>query len=384
MKQETFYSLRAERNLRIVRSRRLQFGNIQMAFPPQRYNQAYNDYAFMDLCITGQVNTLACLMETEERYCFTRVDCIRYRRHLDTAAGAVNRGRVDTPTTSRALLSTNPDWRYKVARWLLRAADDLSISRQTAIIALSYCDRFLIIGSTKDISSHRYQVTAIACLFVASKIFESGKAQISVAKMMSSTQNKFMPTEVLCIERAIVASLGSYLHPPTASTFCLILLSGFINLPVSAVETCLFVIELAACDFFFVSHKQSRLAVASIIVMLEQAGFSIDLIRRMWQTTKLKSSIILLQDSVTMSCVEQLRKIYTHNLDRIIAIDSKSHRNITVTTTDNSTELNRGCREATPSPTINDSGESSSEVPNQQCQMSTDTEKRKRHWCEIT
>jgi hypothetical protein len=32
-----------------------------------------------------------------------------------------------------------------------------------------------------------------------------------------------------------------------------------------------------------------------------------------------------LQDSVTMACVEQLRKIYTHNLDRIIAIDSKSH-----------------------------------------------------------
>jgi hypothetical protein len=352
-----------------------------MAFPPQRYNQAYNDYAFMDLCITGQVNTLACLMEAEERYCFNRVDCIRFRRDLDkSAAAAVNRGRVDG-----ALSSTNPDWRYKVARWLLRAADDLLITRQTAIIALSYCDRF-IIDSTKDISSHRYQVTAVACLFVASKIFESGKTPISIAKMMSYTHNKFMPMEVICIESSIVASLGSYLHPPTASTFCLIFLSGFTNLPISvssAVETCLFMIELAACDFFFVSHKQSRLAVASIIVMLEQAGFSIDLIRRMWQSSNLKSVIALLQDSVTMACLEHLRKIYTHNLDRIIAIDSKSHRNIAVTTTANLTDLNHGCREATPSPTMDESGKSLSQVPNEKCPMSTDTDKRKRHWCEI-
>lgn len=355
-----------------------------MIFPP-RCDQAYNNYAFMDLCITGQVNTLACLMEAEERYCFTRVDCIRFRRDLDkSAAAAVNRGRVDTAI---ALSSNNPDWRYKVARWLLRAADDLSISRQTAIIALSYCDR-LLIGSTKDISCHRYQVTVVACLFVASKIFESGKTPIRIAKMMSYTQNKFDCREVMCIECAIVASLGTYLHPPTASTFCLIFLSGFTNLLISvsyAVEKCLFMIELAACDFFFVPHKQSILAVASIVVMLEQAGFSIDLIHQMWQSTNLKSSISLLslQDSVTMACVEQLRKIYTHNLDRIIAIDSKSHRNIAVTMTANLTDLNRGCREATPSPTVDDTGASLSEVTNQQCPTSTDTDKRKRHWCEI-
>lgn len=272
-----------------------------------------------------------------------------------------------------------------MARWLLRAADDLLISRQTAIIALSYCDRFLI-GSTKDMSSHHYQVTAVACLFVASKIFESGKTPIRIAKMMCYTQNKFDCREVMCIESDIVASLGSYLHPPLASTFCLIFLSGFTNLPISvssAVETCLFMIELAACDYFFVRHKQSRLAIAAIIVMLEQAGFSIELIRRMWQSTNLKSSISLLSLQASVACVEQLQKIYTHNLDRIIAIDSKSHRNIVVTTTANLTDLNRGCCDATPSPMIDDTGASSSGVPNQQCPTSTNTDKRKRHKCEI-
>ena len=145
-------------------------------------------------------------------------------------------------------------------------------------------------------------------------------------------------------------------------------------------------IELAACDFFFVPHKQSRVAVAAIIVMMEQVGLLLDLIRRMWQSTDLKLAIILssVQDSVTMACVEQLRKIYTHYLDRIIAIGNKRPRHIAVTRTTDVTYLNRGCREATPSPKI-DNCVSSSEVTNQQCPTtSTDTDKQKRHWCEIT
>jgi hypothetical protein len=64
--------------------------------------------------------------------------------------------------------------------------------------------------------------------------------------------------------------------------------------------------------------------------------------------------------------------------------DWRGSSSAAVTTTLNFlTDLNRGCREATPSPTIDESGKSSSEVPDEQCPMSTDTDKRKRHWCEI-
>ena len=52
----------------------------------------------------------------------------------------------------------------------------LSISRGTAIIALSYCDRFFL--SRREISRHLFQIVSITCLFVASKIFETSPIKL--------------------------------------------------------------------------------------------------------------------------------------------------------------------------------------------------------------
>ena len=80
--------------------------------------------------------------------------------------------------------------------------------------------------------------------------------------------------EVLSIEKELVSTLARFSYPPSASTFCLIFLSGFptsssSSLPLIA-DTSQFMIELASCDFFFVAHKQSKIALAAIIVTLEQ------------------------------------------------------------------------------------------------------------------
>ena len=67
---------------------------------------------------------------------------------------------------------------------------------------------------------------------------------------MRYAQGKFDRREVLSMEGEILASIGSYLHPPTAGSFCLIFLSGFSSFPMSvasAIDTCHFMIELAAC-----------------------------------------------------------------------------------------------------------------------------------------
>jgi hypothetical protein len=48
----------------------------------------------------------------------------------------------------------------------------------------------------------------------------------------------------------LLVSISSYLHPPTAATFCLIYLSGFDSFSMSvsrAIDACHFLIELAAC-----------------------------------------------------------------------------------------------------------------------------------------
>ncbi|KAL7541364.1 hypothetical protein ACHAXR_010841 [Thalassiosira sp. AJA248-18] len=292
----------------------------------------FNDSSFLNLCETRQVDNLSSLLDVEKRYCLSGADCYGYRRELDTAAGAQAVG--DTSSSSN-----NTDWRFRIARWMLRASDEFSLSRETALIALSYCDRFLL---KKKISRHLFQVVAITCLLVSSKLFE--KRPIKVATLVNYTQGKFTRNEVLKMEAELVASIGSHMYPPTAGAFVLMFLNEYFSsstLTSTAIESCQFMIELATCDFYFVTHKQSKLAKAAIFVTLEQ--------------THLKLSPELIQtnfteDIETMACVNQLRKIYSYNEMRIKAIDDKSEN---ITTKDRSGRK-RICRAATPSPTPED------------------------------
>ena len=123
----------------------------------------FGDYAFVNLCATGEIDNLHSLRDVEKKYVLSSSDCSDYRRELDTAAGLG--AQAVEPEASQ-----NTDWRYRIARWMLRTSDEFSISRQTAIIALSYCDRYLL--KKKEISRHLFQVVAICCLFSACKLYE--------------------------------------------------------------------------------------------------------------------------------------------------------------------------------------------------------------------
>ena len=82
---------------------------------PNYDDRAYDDYSYMKLCSMGHVHNLVRLMEVEERYGLRGADCINYRRALDAAAttGGVDRAVEGIP-------SSNTDWRYRIARWMLR------------------------------------------------------------------------------------------------------------------------------------------------------------------------------------------------------------------------------------------------------------------------
>ena len=261
--------------------------------------------------------------------------------------------------------SSNADWRYRISRWMLRASDELSgISRETAMVALSFCDRYLM---HKKINRKLFQVVAISCLYYASKLLE--KKAIPIAALMNYTQGKFDRSEVLSIEKELVSTLARFSYPPSASTFCLIFLSGFptsaittstvssssTSLPLLA-DTSQFMIELASCDFFFVSHKQSKIALAAIIVTLEQ--LQVDTSSELIQSwlTKIKrvvggdnDSSSTTDDLELMACTKQLRNIYIHNDSRIKALDSKEGEN-TKTTTEEQTNDERSPHRVSPTP----------------------------------
>ena len=232
-----------------------------------------------------------------------------------------------------------------------QATDEFSISRETAIIALSYCDRYLM---TKKITRHLFQVVAVCSLFFASKLFE--KRHIPMSALMNYTQGKFNRAELLSIEKELVISLASFSYPPIASTFCLMFLSKFpstiqSSMPAVA-DTCQFMIELAACDSFFIAHKQSRIALAAAVVAMEQMNMPTELLQAL--LSNIKSTGINF-DLATNACLKQLRSIYNHNQMRIQALDG----GITTIAAANSSQNDRKrvCRAATPSPTPEDQPE---------------------------
>ena len=310
----------------------------------------FNEYAFINLCATGQVDNLSQLLEVEKRYSYNSEQCQNYRNELDSA-------QAQSPDVSKS--SSNTDWRYRISRWMLRASDEFSgISRETAMVALSFCDRYLM---NKKVNRKLFQVVAISCLYYASKLME--KKSIPISALMNYTQGKFDRSEVLSIEKELVSTLARFSYPPSASTFCLIFLSGFptstitsaTSLPLCA-DTSQFMIELASCDFFFVAHKQSKIALAAIIVTLEQ--LQIDTSSELIQSWLTKIKRVVGDDNGSddlelMACIKQLRNIYNHNDSRIKALDSKEVEN-TETTTEEQTKDERSPHRVSPTPEDDD------------------------------
>jgi len=117
---------------------------------------------------------------------------------------------------------------------------------------------------------------------------------------------------------------------------------------------------LASCDFFFVAHKQSKIAVAAIIVTLEQ--LQVDTSSELIQSwlTKIKGVIgdddddnsSNTDDLELMACIKQLRNIYNHNYSRIKALDSKEDKGNTAT--EEQTKDERSPHRVSPTPEDDD------------------------------
>lgn len=72
------------------------------------------------------------------------------------------------------------NWRYRIARWMLRVADEFHLKRDTALIALNYFDRMMSRQvARRPIDRDCVQVAAITCLFVASKLFQKHPLKMS-------------------------------------------------------------------------------------------------------------------------------------------------------------------------------------------------------------
>ena len=167
------------------------------------------------------------------------------------------------------------------------------------------------------------------------------------------------------MEEKILQTNESFFYPPTSSTLVSLLLNGLSNTTEPAaiarvIESCQFMIELAACDFFFVAHRASTIAVAAIVVTLEtqtqssKSSIQVNLSPEAISSclSNMKAKIDFTEDASVKAAIEKLRSIYLHNEQRIQDLEQEKATDEEVATyTAKGTETNVACRVATPSPT---------------------------------
>lgn len=173
------------------------------------------------------------------------------------------------------------------------------------------------------------------------------------------------------MEERMLQTNEPFFYPPTSSTFVSLLLNGLstnTTEPASpsaiakVIDSCQFMIELAACDFFFIAHRASTIAVAAIVVTLEtqtqtqisKSSIQVNLSPEAISSclSNMKAKIDFTEDANVKAAIEKLRSIYLHNEQRIQDLEQDKATDEEVATyTAKGTETNVACRVATPSPT---------------------------------
>jgi len=167
------------------------------------------------------------------------------------------------------------------------------------------------------------------------------------------TKNAFQREDILAMEQELLRTHKSFFFPPTSSTFVAILLNRLTTESPAAIasiiESCQFMIELAACDFFFVAHRASTIAVAAIVVTLEIEAIKDKVSPE--AVKDIKAKIDYTTDSAAQECIKFLTKVHSHNAQRIKDMEEKSTDDEVAKYTMGKEADPNASRAATPSPT---------------------------------
>lgn len=83
-------------------------------------------------------------------------------------------------------------WRYRIARWMLRVADEFCLRRDTALVALNLFDRNMS-ASLHNVDRDEFQLSAITCIFLSSKLYQKRPLKLSSVSWIVSSKLLLLP-----------------------------------------------------------------------------------------------------------------------------------------------------------------------------------------------
>ena len=204
--------------------------------------------------------------------------------------------------------------RHKICEWTYRIVNFFNIERDTVYYSISYLDRFMMYYKT---DRHTYKLLATTALFLALKVHHPRKLVLRhVVEDLS--KGEFNINDIDQMELIMLMTLSWSLHTPTPKNYVtrlidmqqpliLVLNKNFHPLndrddiecddqffDVEKVQPyATFFVELSLFDYYFVTQKQSRIALASILNTMEGLGlFEEILLSDLYQIKRLFYTIV--------------------------------------------------------------------------------------------
>jgi hypothetical protein len=168
-------------------------------------------------------------------------------------------------------LDVDPDCRKKMGAWVYQVVDFCKFTRESAEIAMSYLDRFLVTSSGRRALQDRsvYQLAAMTALYTAVKIHEPEAMDPNLVSNLS--RGVYSPQDVEQMEYILLHALDWRVNPPTTLSYAR---EFFHLIPAAAmdVETremiydiVKFQTELAVTDYAFVGVRASVIAYCAFM-----------------------------------------------------------------------------------------------------------------------
>mmetsp|Transcript_10917 Transcript_10917/g.19090 ORF Transcript_10917/g.19090 Transcript_10917/m.19090 type:complete len:322 (-) Transcript_10917:204-1169(-) len=175
--------------------------------------------------------------------------------------------------------------RFKVCQWIFQTVRQARLQSETAIIAISYLDRFLCSNSSRAARARcdrrEYQLVAMASLYIAIKIHEP--IEMTAASMSQLSRGFHSAEDITSCEMAILTSLRWKIQGPTPFQFISYILellpadedddspvrSSGMEAMTKLREVSQREAEVAVEDHGFIHLRRSTIAIASILNSLD-------------------------------------------------------------------------------------------------------------------
>eukprot|EP00985_Skeletonema_marinoi_P014512 scaffold7350_cov176-Skeletonema_marinoi.AAC.18 len=206
----------------------------------------------------------------------------------------------------------NEQWRVKICDWCYQVVDHFDYNREVVTVAMSYLDRYI---AKRTVNRRIFQLVAMTALYLATKLFE--RNSLHLPSLVGISRGYFLAEHIVAMEDSMLQALSWHVHPSTPRAFCwemMRLVSPELTPRIrhDIGNLAIFLTELSVCDYYFVTRKNSSIAIASIMNAIELMGpkkiepkYKVHFLHNI-----VRIGLDIADDDEIIECYERLREMY--------------------------------------------------------------------------